>query len=154
MNTGSTMFLRIVIYIIGVAVLAVLAFGIPYMIISSDTGLLLPVLIGMYIPSVPFFIALYQGHKLLNFIDAEAPFSEQSVSAIWVIKYCAAIVSIFYAAMIPYVHYVSIQNDAPGVVILCGFFVFASLIVSVFAAVLQKLVQSALDIKTENDLTV
>ncbi|WP_423784009.1 DUF2975 domain-containing protein [Francisella tularensis] len=33
-------------------------------------------------------------------------------------------------------------------------FIFATLIVGVFAAVLQKLLQNAIDIKNENDLTV
>jgi hypothetical protein len=154
MNTGSTIFLRIVIYIIGLAVFGILGLGIPYMIVSSDVGLLFPILIGMYFPAIPFFWAMYQGIKLLNYIDAGTAFSEKSVSAIWNIKYCAALVSIFYTCMLPYVHYVSAINDAPGVVILCIFFAFSSLIIAVFAAVLQKLIQTALDIKTENDLTV
>src|SRR6185503_7055489 len=125
-----------------------------YMIITSEVGILLPVLVGMYIPAIPFFWAMYQGLKLLNYIDDNTAFSEKSVTAIRNIKYCAAFVSISYTLMLPYVRFVSERNDAPGVVILCVFFAFASLIVAVFAAVLQKLLQTAIDIKSENDLTV
>jgi hypothetical protein len=32
--------------------------------------------------------------------------------------------------------------------------VFASMVIAVFAAVLQKLLQNAMDIKSDNDLTV
>jgi len=32
--------------------------------------------------------------------------------------------------------------------------IFASLVVAVFAAVLQKLLKNAIDIKSENDLTI
>jgi capsular polysaccharide biosynthesis protein len=32
--------------------------------------------------------------------------------------------------------------------------IFASLVIAVFAAVLQKLIKNAIDIKSENDLTV
>jgi len=44
-------------------------------------------------------------------------------------------------------------DDAPGILI--GLVVmFASLVVAVFAAVLQRLLQDAIDMKEENDLIV
>jgi hypothetical protein len=42
------------------------------------------------------------------------------------------------------------KDDAPGLV----FVPFASLVIAVFAAVLRRLLQEAINIKTENDLTV
>jgi len=54
----------------------------------------------------------------------------------------------------PYIIYVADKDDAPGAVMLGLVFIFAPLITSVFAAVLEKLLQKALDIKSENDLTV
>jgi hypothetical protein len=46
------------------------------------------------------------------------------------------------------------KDDAPGVLALALVIIIASAAVSVFAAVLQRLLQNAIAIKTENDLTV
>jgi Protein of unknown function (DUF2975) len=45
-------------------------------------------------------------------------------------------------------------DDAPGVIFVGLVVPFASMVISVFAAVLQKLLKEAIDIKSENDLTV
>ena len=56
--------------------------------------------------------------------------------------------------MMPFVIYVADKDDAPGAVGIGLVIIFASLIIAVFAAVLQRLLQNAIDIKSENDLTV
>ena len=45
-------------------------------------------------------------------------------------------------------------DDAPGVIFIGLVVPFASMVIAVFAAVLQRLLQEAIDIKSENDLTV
>ena len=45
-------------------------------------------------------------------------------------------------------------DDAPGLIILGMVIIFASMVIAVFAAVLQRLLQEAINIKSENDLTV
>ncbi|MGO4375941.1 DUF2975 domain-containing protein, partial [Paenibacillus sp. MCAF20] len=45
-------------------------------------------------------------------------------------------------------------DDAPGIILVGMVLIFASLVIAVFAAVLQKLLKEAIDIKSENDLTV
>ena len=45
-------------------------------------------------------------------------------------------------------------DDAPGVVIVGMISIFAPMVIAVFAAVLQRLLQEAITIKSENDLTV
>jgi hypothetical protein len=154
MSTGSTLFLRIVIFLIGLVIAGLCTFLIPYAIITNEMGLYFPILVGMYIPAVPFFFALWQGWKLLDYIDNGTAFSEVSVTSIRYIKYCAALVSAFYALALPYIFYVAEKDDAPGVVVMGIVFAFAPLVVAVFAAVLQRLLQTAIDIKSENDLTV
>ena len=62
--------------------------------------------------------------------------------------------SVLYAAGMPIIFQVADADDAPGLVIFGMFFVAAPIVVSVFAAVLQKLLQNVIDIKSENDLTV
>jgi biopolymer transport protein ExbB/TolQ len=45
-------------------------------------------------------------------------------------------------------------EDIAGVISLGLMLTFTSLVIAVFAAVLQKLLKNAIDIKSENDLTV
>ncbi len=112
-----------------------------------------PLLIGMYIGMIPFFIALYQSLKLLDYVDRNEAFSTLSVKALKTIKHCAIAIVIVYILEMPFLYLLTLADDAPGIVI--GLFViFASLIVAVFAAILQKLLQEAIRIKAENDLTV
>jgi hypothetical protein len=113
-----------------------------------------PIFIGVYLSAASFFIALYQAFKLLSYIDKNTAFSELSVKALKNIKHCAVIISIIYAAGLPALYLMAQEDDAPGLVVIGLFITFASLVISVFAAVLQKLLKNAIDIKSENDLTV
>ena len=153
MKQGSTLFLRIVIYLIGLAVLGICII-IAGVSISGNAGMFLPVSLIAAAAAIPFFYALHQAVLLLRYIDKNTAFSELSVKAIKNIKNCAFTISVLYAAGMPYIIYVADKDDAPGAVMLGLVFIFAPLITSVFAAVLEKLLQKALDIKSENDLTV
>ena len=153
MNRG-TFFLKGVVFLIGLIVLALCTFALPAAISSDRTGYYRPILLGMYVPAIPLFFALYQALKLLSNIDKNKAFSDLSVSALKNIKYCAITISALFAAGMPYVFLVGDKDDAPGVIVLGLVIVFASVVIATFAAVLQKLIQNALDIKSENDLTV
>jgi hypothetical protein len=154
MKPGSTLFLRVAIIAIAAAMLAICIFGLPALICSDNTGYYRPILIGLYVPAVPFFYALYQALRLLNFIDKNQAFSEMSVKAFSTIKYCAFLISLLFTAGMPYIYSAADRDDAPGVVALGLVIIFASLVIATFSAVLEKLVQNAVDIKHENDLTV
>jgi hypothetical protein len=154
MNRGSTNFLRLVIFLIGTGVLALCLFVLPRVIGSIDLGGYDPILLGMYVPAIPFFVALYQALRLLSYIDKNKAFSSLSVTALKNIKYCALAISALYAAGMPYIFYVADKDDAPGVVAIGLVIIFASFVIAVFAAVLQRLLQNAIAIKSENDLTV
>jgi Protein of unknown function (DUF3036). len=116
--------------------------------------LLNPLLTGMYMAAIPFFVALYQALRLLSFIDKNEAFSELSVRALKKIKYCAATISILYVAVMPLFYLMAQEDDAPGIVVIGLVITFASIVIAVFAALLQKLLKNAIDIKSENDLTV
>lgn len=154
MKRGSTLFLRFVIYLFSAAVLTLCVVVLPQGIMSDRTGDYRPILIGMYIPAIPFFIGVYQGVKLLDYIDKNKAFSQASVRALRVIKYCGFTISALYAAGMPFIFSVAEQDDAPGVVLIGLIFTFAPLVVAVFASVLQKVLGNAIAIKSENDLTV
>ncbi|HEY4526658.1 MAG TPA: DUF2975 domain-containing protein [Candidatus Paceibacterota bacterium] len=153
MKQGSTLFLRTVIYLIGLAVLGICII-IAGVSISGNAGMYLPLLLLMGVAAVPFFLGLFQALLLLSYIGKNTAFSDLSVAAIKNIKYCAFTISVLYAAGMPYIIYVADKDDAPGVVAMGLVFIFAPLVSGVFAAVLEKLLQNALAIKSENDLTV
>lgn len=154
MKRGSTIFLRAVVILIGLIVLALCAFVLPTGITHPNAGGYRFILAGMYLPAAPFFIALYQALKLLGYIDRNQAFSGRSVTALNNIKKCAVTIGALYAVGLPYIFIVADRDDAPGVVLLGLIFTFAPMVVAVIAATLQKLLHGAIAIKSENDLTV
>ena len=154
MAQGSTLYLRGVVIGIGLIVAALLLFALPLGIQLDNVGWYRPILIGMYLPAVPFFFALYQAMRLLSLIDGNKAFSEASVQGLKLITRCAAVISAYYAAGMPYIYMVADRDDAPGVVVIGLVIVFASAAIAVLAAILQRLLGEALALKSENELTV
>jgi ABC-type proline/glycine betaine transport system permease subunit len=155
----TTLFLKIAVFIIGIPVLALCIFLVPHM--ANFSAKLYPnlapmkylVFIVMYGAAVPFYFALYQAFNLLQYIDENTAFSELSVRALKSIKCCAITISGLYVLGLPLFHFIAKKVDPPiglmGLII-----IFASLVIAVFAAILQRLLQEAINIKSENDLTV
>ena len=154
MKQGSTLILKAVILFIALGVLAICAILLPMGIMSDQTGMYRPILIGLYVPAIPFFFALYQAFKLLNLIDKNKAFSVSSVTALKNIKYCAGIISGLFVLGMPFIFRAADMDDAPGVALIGFVIIGASFVIATFAAVLQKLIQNAVDLKEENDLTV
>jgi len=159
MNKG-TLFLKIVLALLALPVLVLSLTWLPWQaILASETGpipdyALILILFFLYTTAVPFLFALLQTWKILSYIDKGTAFSELSVKAIKLIKYCALLILSLYAIALPFLFYIAQQDDAPGIFALGLIVAFACIIVAVFAGVFQKLLRNAIDIKTENDLTV
>lgn len=153
MKRGSTLFLKAVIYVIGLLTvfLCIILLGVT---LSGNGGIYLPLELSMCATALPFFYALYQGILLIKHIDTNAAFSEHSVQAIKKIKWSAGIISAFYALLMPLYAQSAMWGDTLGPVVLALVFMFVTLVTAVFAAVLEKLFQQAIEIKSENDLTV
>jgi len=163
MKQGSTLFLKIALFLIGAPVLALCIFLLPRIGIEAfehlKDGLELPymvfgILFLMYVSAIPFYFALYQAFKLLSYIDKNLAFSEISVVALKKIKTCALTISGLYVIALPFIFIIAEWDDAPGLALIGMVIVGASLVIAVFAAVLQRLLQEAIYIKSENDLTV
>jgi len=160
MKQGTTLFLKAAIVLIGIPVLALCIFLLPE--IGSFAAQLYPdsryiqylLYIDLYATAIPFYWALYQSYKLLTYIDKSKAFSELSVRALQVIKYCAVTFSGLYAIGLPLFYLLAEKDDAPGIIVIALILIFAAIVIAVFAAVLQRLLQEAIDIKSENDLTV
>jgi hypothetical protein len=154
MKPVSTLFLKGVLIVMALAVAGFCLIVLPIGIRAEDSGMYRPILIGLYVPAIPFFVALWQSFKLLNLIDGNKAFSEASVKAFKAIKYCGVSISALFLAGMPFIFSAADKDDAPGVVLIGLIIIGASFVIAVFAAVLQKLIQSAIEIKSENDLTV
>src|SRR5688500_11732888 len=137
MKRPSTLILRITVFVIGIFVLTLCLFVLPAGILTDKVGYYRPILVGLYLPSIPFFIALYQSLKLLGYIDKNIAFSDLSVKALQKIKYCALSICGLLALGMPYIYYVAEKDDAPGVILIGLVIIFASFVIATFAAVLQ-----------------
>ncbi|MBM7553220.1 DUF2975 domain-containing protein [Thalassobacillus pellis] len=160
MKKVTTLFLKIAVVLLGVPVLGLCIFLVPEL--ADLAAELLPefgfISVLVYIvfegSAIPFYFALYQAFMLLRYIDKNKAFSDLSVKALKKIKYCAISISVLHVLALPLFYLFAEADDAPGVVFVGLAVPFASLVIAVFAAVLQKLLQEAIAIKSENDLTV
>ncbi len=154
MKQGSTFILRGAVSAIGLAALALCALLAGPATHQEASDGYQPIFWGMYVSALPFFAALYQAFKLLGYIDTNKAFSDLSVQALNAIKQYALVISVMYALGMPYIYMVAERDDAPGVILIGLVIIGAAFSVATFAALLQKLLKNAIDIKSENDLTV
>lgn len=158
---ASTFFLKTVLVVIGLAatMLCVFTFsnvskGIPAEFPTMNMSVLYPGLIGIYGTIIPFLFALLQAFLLLRYTDENDAFSHASIRALRNIKFSGIAMTVLYLCAMPLMFAVAEADDAPGLVLISFAFFCSPLIVSTFAAVLQKLVQHAVDMKAELDGTV
>ncbi|MBJ9990656.1 DUF2975 domain-containing protein [Paenibacillus sp. S28] len=160
MKRGTTLFLKMAVIMIGIPILALCIFLVPK--IGNFAGELYPtivymkslVLMDMYAAAIPFYFALYNAFKLLSYIDKNQAFSGLSVRALRNIRYCAITISTLYLLGMPLYYLMGRRVDPPSFIPMGLVIIFASMVIAVFAAVLQRLLQEAIHIKSENDLTV
>src|ERR1043166_3795652 len=94
MNRSSTIFLQVVIVLVGIGALALMLWepniegrnvhATLFEIYFKD-----PFLAYAYIASIPFFMALYQAFKVLGYVRQNKVFSQAAVKALRTIKHCA-----------------------------------------------------------------
>ena len=159
MKRSSTIILQIVIVLIGIGALAFLlwephiegrnAHATLFQIYFND-----PFLVWAYTASIAFFVALYHAFKLLGYIAHNKIFSLNSVSALRTIKYCAEVIVGFIVAAEAYLFIVRPGDDIAGGVFMGLLIIFVSGVVAIAADVFERTLQSAVDLKSENDLTV
>jgi len=158
MKRGSTIFLQVVIVLIAIGSLALMlwephiegrnAHATPFEIYFKD-----PFLAYAYVASIPFFVALYQAFKVLGYAGQNKVFSQAAVNALRTIKYCAIAIIGFVAGAEIFIM-LGDSDDRAGGVFMGILFTFGSIVIATAAAMFQRVLQNAVDIKSENDLTV
>ena len=161
MKRSSTIFLQVVVVLIGLAALALLLWepqieGVNKNRTNFQIYFQDPFLALVYTGSIPFFIALYQAFQVLGRVGRNEVFSPEVVKSLRIIKYCAIAVIGFVIIEELFILVMSGgDNDNPGAPILMGLLiVFPSIVVAVAAAMFARILQNAVDLKSEHDLTV
>ena len=143
MKKSSTLFLKLVIYLIGIAVLA-LSILFTFIVVSEGKNLFFPIMLIIYVTAIPFFFAIYQTLKILSYIENNKAFSKLSANALKKIKYCAITISALYVAGMPFFISIADKDDAPGAVLFLLFIILASIAIATLSSVFQKLVHKGM----------
>lgn len=158
MKRISIFFLRAVILLVGVGVLAFLVWEPQAEGVNAHADLVTiyfrdPFVAYAYLGSLPFFFGLYQAFKLLGYMGRSQAFSPTAVQALKHIRYCALIIIGFIAGGEAYIM-LGVNDDRAGAVAMGVFLSFACVVTATAAAMLERVFQNAVDLKLENDLTV
>ena len=158
MKRSSTAFLQTVIVLIAIGAAALMlwephiegrnAHATVFEIYFKD-----PFLAYAYVASIPFFAALYQAFKVLGYAGRNQVISQAAVNALRTIKRCAiSMIGFVVGAEIFIIS--SNDDDRAGGVFMGILILFGSVVIAAAAATFERVLQNAVDLKSENDLTV
>ena len=159
MKRIAIIFLQAVIVLIGIIALAILirfpltegrAANLDLFSIYLD-----PFILYGFASSIAFFVALYKAFKLLGYIGHNKIFSSNAVKTLKSIKYCAIVLIVLIVTAGLYIKVFHNKDDDPaGFLAMCIVTTFIAAVVATAAAIFEKILQNAIDMKSENDLTI
>lgn len=157
MKRSSTVFLQAVVVLIGIGALTFLLWE-PHVEGVNEHAAFLEVYLDpfvayAYLGSVPFFVALHQAFKVLGYAGQNRIFTQEAVRSLRRIKHCAMALVIFVAASVVFMVYGDPDDRPPGV-FMRVLIAFPSAVVAAAAAMFERILQNAVEMKSENDLTV
>ena len=158
MKRSPAIFLQVVVVLVGIGAIALLLWE-PHLEGRNKHSTLFeiyfqdPFLAYAYVASIPFFVAVVQAYRVLGFAGRNQIFSQAAVRSLRTIKLCAiAIIGFVAGAEVIILSHAN--EDRPGGVFMGIVVAFASVVIATAAAVFERILQNAVDIKAENDLTV
>ena len=158
MKRTLTVFLQVVVVLIGIGALALLLWEPHIEGVNAHATFfqvyLDPFIALVYAGSIPFFVAVYQAFKLLGYAGENRIFSPAAVRALRTIKYCAIAIIGFVVIEEVVIMLNHGSDDAAGGVFMGVLITFGSIVIGTAAAMFERILQNAVDIKSENDLTV
>lgn len=158
MKSWKVNILRMSVILISIIILCLCIFWLPNVanyfeeIAPEFYYMKLPLLLGIYFTGIPFFIAVFHVFKLLKLIEKDKTFTMNSIQSLGIISKCSIAEIILYFIGIIYLY----VNEAmqPGIVLLGLLIMFVAFIIYVFIEILKELLLKAVEIKTENELTI
>ena len=157
MKKSPTIFLQAVIVLIGIGALALMLWE-PHIEGRNAHATLFEIyfkdafLAYAYLASIPFFAALYQAFTILRYIRQNKAFSQVTMKALRTIRFCAFAI-IGFVAVGEFFIMLGNSDDRAGGVFLGILITFGSVVIASAAAMFERVLQNAVDIKSENDLT-
>src|SRR6476660_9692614 len=159
MKRSSTIFLQVVVVLIGVGALALMLWE-PHIEGRNAHATLFeiyfkdPFLAYAYIASIPFFVALYQAFTVLGYAGQNKVFSQAAVKALRTIRFCAISIIGFVVAEEIFIMLNHGSDDPAGGVFMGILITFGSVVVATAAAMFERILQNAVGMKSEIDLVV
>ena len=160
MKRSSTIFLQVVVVALGIGAFSFLLWEPTAEGVNAHATSLSqiyfddPFLLYAYTASIFFFLGAYQTFILLGYIRRNEVFTQHAVKALRRLKYCAMAIVVATAAPVMYLFIVRPDDDVAGGVAMALFIILVSAVVAANAAMHERIWQNAIDIKSENDLTV
>lgn len=158
MKKSSTIFLQVVIVLIGIGALALLLWE-PHIEGRNAHATLVqiyfhdPFLAYAYTASIAFFAGLYQAFKVLGYVRQNRVFSQEAVKALRTIKFSAIAIIGFVAGAEIFIMFNN-SDDRAGGVFMGVLITFGAVVIATAAAMFERILENAVAIKSENDLTV
>src|SRR3989344_3249765 len=159
MKRSSTIILQLVVVLIGIGALAFMlweptiegrnARATLFQVYFND-----PFLVWAYTASIAFFIGLYQAFTLLGYIRQNKVFSQPAVKTLRTIRYCGSVLVGLIVAAEAYLFIARPGDDIAGGVFMGLLMIFVFGVITIAATMFERLLQNAVDMKSENDLTV
>lgn len=143
---GSTIFLQVVIVLVGVGALAFLLWE-PQIEGRNVNATLFeiyfkdPFLAYAYLGSIPFFVLLHQAFKVLGYVRQNTIFSQASVKALRVMQYCA-IATIGFVAVGMIFILLSSPDDRPPVIFMGILITLPLTVIAAAASMCEQILQN------------
>ncbi|PTQ56232.1 MAG: hypothetical protein BSOLF_0572 [Candidatus Carbobacillus altaicus] len=150
--------LKISLVFIGLVILAISIFWLPNTANTLAKAnpeyayLKYPLLLGIYLTCIPFYIGVFNGYIILKLIEKDKAFTEYTNRSLTYIFYSSIGIILMYILGIVYL----IFNGAgqPGIVFIGVGIILMSFIIASAAGVLKALLVKVIEIKNEYDLTI
>jgi hypothetical protein len=158
MKRWSTTFLQVITVFVGIGVMALLVWE-PHIEGRNAHATLTeiyvhdPFLVYVSVGSIPFFVALYEGFRLLGWVRSPQDlFSDRAIRAVRVIRTCAKVtIGLIFVGVVILMF---TGDERPPAAFMGLLVTLAFLVIGASAAAFERLLQSGVDLKSENDLTV
>jgi hypothetical protein len=158
MNRRSTLFLQVVIVLIGIVAAALLLWEPWVEGVNANATTLSeiyfddPFLAFAYVGSISFFVALYQAFKVLGYVRNYKTFSQATVNALRTIQYCALTIIGFVAIGEVFILLNHGSDDPIGGVFMGILITIGSITMAATATMVEGIVQHAMDATPNNNV--
>lgn len=150
MKKSLTVFVRIVIVLISILILAIMirfpltegrAKNLDLFSIYSD-----PFIVYGYLSSIAMFIALYKTFKLFEDIAKDRLYSQNTLKTLRVIKHCTIIITFLILLAATYIKLSHSREDDPtGFLVLCMIVAFFSITVAAMVTISERIIRNTIE---------